>query len=75
MIASTGGTSSRLIDSEKYWPTPWMSKTVSVRIAPPPSTAPKSRPQSVMTGMSELRSTWWRSTRFSPSPLARAVRT
>ena len=45
VIASTGGTSSWLIDSAKYWPTPWRSKTDSVRIAPPPITAPKSRPQ------------------------------
>ena len=75
VIASTGGTSSAWIDSGAYWPTPWMSNTVSVRIAPPPSTAAKSRPQSVMTGISELRSTWRRSTRRSPRPFARAVRT
>ena len=40
-----------------YWPTPWRLKTVSVRIAPPPITAAKSRPKSETTGMSELRST------------------
>ena len=75
VIASTGGTSSCPIDSAAYWPTPWRSNTVSVRIAPPPSTAPKSSPQSVTIGISELRSTCLSSTRRSDSPFARAVRT
>ncbi len=74
-MASTGGTSSWPIDSAAYWPTPWRSKTVSVRIAPPPTTAPKSSPQSVTIGIIELRSTWRTMIRRSPSPLARAVRT
>ena len=75
VTASTGGTSSWPIESAAYCPTPCRSKTVSVRIAPPPSTAPKSSPQSVTIGIIELRRTCrsmiWR----SESPFARAVRT
>ncbi len=47
----------------------------SVTIAPPPSTAPKSSPNRVTIGISELRSTWRVITWRSLSPLARAVRT
>ena len=46
----------------------------STRIAPP-SSAPKSSPNRVTIGTSELRSTWRVITRRSLSPLARAVRT
>ena len=52
VTASTGGTSSWPTDSAAYWPTPWRSKTVSVRIAPPATTAPKSSPQSVTIAIS-----------------------
>ena len=52
-----------------------MLKSVSVMIAVPAMVAPKSSPNRVMIGISELRRTWrvitWRSLR----PLARAVRT
>ena len=44
-------------------------------IAVPAMVAPKSRPKRVMTGISELRSTWRVITCRSLSPLARAVRT
>ena len=75
VISITGGTSSELIASAAYWPTPPMSNTASVTIAPPPMIAAKSRPQSEMTGISELRSTCRIITRRSESPFARAVRT
>ena len=52
-----GGRSKLLIDWRAYWPTPCRSNTVSVRIAPPPSTAAKSRPKSVTIGISDVRST------------------
>ena len=75
-VIMTSAAWSRLwTDSRAYWPTPWRSKTVSVRMAPPPSTAPKSSPQSVTMGIIELRSTWRRITWRSERPLARAVRT
>ena len=70
-----GGRSKLLIDCAAYWPTPCRSKTVSVRIAPPPSTAAKSSPNRVTTGMSEVRSTCLTSTRRGASPFALAVRT
>ena len=75
VTAISGGWSSWPIASAAYWPTPWRSKTASVRIAPPPTSAPKSRPQSVTIGIIELRRTWRSSTWRSLSPLARAVRT
>src|SRR5918995_206949 len=75
VVASTGGTSSWPTASAAYWPTPWRSKTVSVRMAPPPTTAPKSSPQSVTIGIIELRRTWRIMICRSPSPFARAVRT
>ena len=52
-----GGRSSPPTDWAAYQPTPFRSKTVSVRIAPPPSTAAKSRPKRLTIGISELRST------------------
>ena len=70
-----GGRSKFAIDCAAYWPTPWRSNTVSVRIAPPPSTAAKSRPNSVTIGISELRSTCLTITRRGATPFARAVRT
>src|SRR5262249_34139839 len=70
-----GGRSKFAIDCAAYCPTPCKSKTVSVRIAPPPSTAAKSRPKSVTIGISELRSTCFAITRRGPTPFARAVRT
>ena len=52
-----------------------MPKTTSVRIAPPPTMAPKSSPNMLTIGISELRSTWRVRTRCSLNPIARAVRT
>src|SRR6185437_398644 len=59
VITSSGGMSSRPIDSAAYCPTPCRPKTDSVRIAPPPMTAAKSSPNSAMTGISEFLSAWW----------------
>src|SRR5262249_51915661 len=63
----SGGRSRLRMASPAYNPTPLRLYTVSVRIAPPPTTIPKSSPNSVTTGIIELRSTWrirtWRSER------------
>ena len=75
VITRIGGTSRRPIESAAYWPTPCRPKTLSVRIAPPPMTAAKSRPNSEMTGISELRRTWRIVTRELLMPFARAART
>ncbi len=65
--------SPRWIASKAKRPTPWMLKTVSVRIAPP-IRMPMSRPSTVMTGVIAERTPWRRITRRSVRPLARAVR-
>ena len=49
-------------------PTPSMLKSDSVTIAPPPIRTPKSRPNRVITGISELRSTCLVITRRWESP-------
>src|SRR6476646_1837660 len=71
----SGGRSRLRMASPAYSPTPFRLYTVSVRIAPPPTTCPKSSPNSVTIGIIELRSTWRMRTWRSESPLARAVRT
>src|SRR3954454_4424787 len=71
----SGGRSRLRIASPAYSPTPLRLYTVSVRIAPPPTTCPKSRPNNVTIGIIELRSTWRMRTWRSESPFARAVRT
>src|SRR5439155_22103870 len=43
-----GGRSRSPTDCAAYQPTPFRSKTVSVRIAPPPSTAAKSSPKRLL---------------------------
>src|SRR5439155_22642518 len=70
-----GGRSRRVTFWAAYWPTPFSWKTVSVRMAPPPIVAPKSRPKSVTPGISELRTTCLARTRLGVRPLALAVRT
>ena len=75
VMTRIGGTSRRPIESAAYWPTPCRPKTLSVRIAPPPMTAAKSRPKSAMTGIRELRRTWRSISRERPMPFARAART
>jgi hypothetical protein len=50
--------SSACTDCAAYWPMPCRLKTDSVRIAPPPITAAKSSPNSVMIGIRLVRSTW-----------------
>ena len=70
-----GGRSRLCTESAAYCPTPFRLKTVSVKIAPPPSTAAKSRPKSVTIGIREFRRTCLTITRFAGSPLALAVRT
>ena len=52
---------------------PGMLKTLSVRIAPP-TRMPMSRPSTVTIGVSAERAPWWKITRRSDRPLARAVR-
>src|SRR6476620_3616960 len=54
----SGGRSRLRMASPAYSPTPFRLYTVSVRIAPPPTTCPKSSPNSVTIGIIELRSTW-----------------
>ena len=75
VTAMIGGRSKLLIDWYAYCPTPCRSNTVSVRIAPPPSTAAKSSPNSVMIGISDRRRMCFRMIRFGARPFAFAVRT
>ena len=70
-----GGRSSERTERAAYWPTPWRSKTVSVRIAPPPITPAKSSAKSVAIGIIEFGSTCLSRTRRGLSPFAFAVRT
>ena len=70
-----GGRSKLLIDCAAYCPTPCRSKTVSVRIAPPPSTAAKSSPNSVTIGISDVAQHVLDAIRRDGRPFAFAVRT
>ena len=69
---STQGVSLLLMDSTMNRPIPGQAKIVSV-VTAPPSREPNWRPTTVIMGISALRSIWTKVTRFSETPLARAV--
>src|SRR6476646_10365661 len=61
--AISGGRSRWATDSWAYCPTPSSPKIGSIRITVPPTTAPKSSPNSVTTGIRQARSVCRTSTR------------
>src|SRR3989442_376951 len=69
----TTGKSRKKIASTTSLPIPGHAKIDSV-ITAPPSSVPICRPSTVSSGIVALRSAWRRTTRGSPSPLARPVR-
>ena len=73
VTASTTGRSPWNTEFTAHWPMPWRLNTVSV-ITAPPSSAPRSRPMRVTTGVRLARRPCLKITLDSDSPLTLAVR-